>query len=189
MLQFKLDNEFELVFVAGYQKVLKLSYVDKFLDDMHREIRDRYKTPLMDKRTLLKGLNVEDEYHRILKAAEIWSFEMANQPKTMRTFDQSSKSKRTVASMIESRPGDNNDNKKKKKPKLPAAPRKTAVADVNENEDESSEEEIDVDDQDQVDDENFAPVAPASPTGGSMRATPKGPGGRRVVKNPLVESY
>lgn len=33
-LQHKLDNEFDLLFVVGYQKMLRLSYVDKFLNDI-----------------------------------------------------------------------------------------------------------------------------------------------------------
>jgi signal recognition particle receptor subunit alpha len=45
-LQYKLDNEFELVFVVAYQKILQLSYVDKFLNDIHLEFRDKYKTDL-----------------------------------------------------------------------------------------------------------------------------------------------
>jgi hypothetical protein len=101
VLQFKLDNEFELVYVAGYQKVLKLSYVDKFLDDIQLEVRDRYKNTLLDKRACLRGLDISHEFQSILHAAEMWSFEMANQPKAMRTFEESRKSKKTVASMIE----------------------------------------------------------------------------------------
>lgn len=45
-LKYKLDNEFELVFVVAYQKILQLSYVDKFLNDIHLEFRDKYKTDL-----------------------------------------------------------------------------------------------------------------------------------------------
>jgi len=47
-LKYKLDNEFELVFVVAYQKILQLSYVDKFLNDIHLEFRDRYKTDLQE---------------------------------------------------------------------------------------------------------------------------------------------
>lgn len=45
-LKYKLDNEFELIFVVAYQKILQLSYVDKFLNDIHLEFRDKYKTDL-----------------------------------------------------------------------------------------------------------------------------------------------
>lgn len=43
LLQYFLDNEFDLVFVVGYQKMLSLSYVDKFLDDVQLAFRDRFK--------------------------------------------------------------------------------------------------------------------------------------------------
>jgi len=42
-LKYKLDNEFELVFVVAYQKFLTLSYVDKFLSDIQIEFRNKYK--------------------------------------------------------------------------------------------------------------------------------------------------
>ena len=48
-MKLRLDNEFDLVFVAGFQKILKLMYVDKLLDDVHLEFRDKYKGSLMDK--------------------------------------------------------------------------------------------------------------------------------------------
>jgi signal recognition particle receptor subunit alpha len=181
VLQFKLDNEFELVFVAGYQKVLKLSYVDKFLDDMHLEIRDRYKNSLLDKRTFLTGLDLGEDYQRILQATEIWSFEMANQPKAMRSFEESKKSKKTVASMIENRPSNNVETKKAKKPKAPAAPMKAApVSDENENEEESSDE-VEMDHDEEANE--VAGHGPSSPGGSQVRTAVKGPGGRRTVKN------
>jgi hypothetical protein len=33
-LKYKLDNEFELVFVVAYQKMLPLLYLDKLLDEL-----------------------------------------------------------------------------------------------------------------------------------------------------------
>jgi signal recognition particle receptor subunit alpha len=32
-MKYRLDNEFELVFVVGYQKMLPLMYLDKLLDE------------------------------------------------------------------------------------------------------------------------------------------------------------
>src|SRR5690625_2856214 len=52
LLQFCLDNEFELVFVVGYQKMLSLSYVDKFLTDIQLAFRDKFKD--FELRTLLR---------------------------------------------------------------------------------------------------------------------------------------
>ena len=41
-LRYKLDNEFELVFVLGYQKMLPLTYLDKLLDEIQLRFRDKY---------------------------------------------------------------------------------------------------------------------------------------------------
>ena len=46
-------------------------------------------------------------------AAEEWSKAQARIPKHMRTFEESQKSKKTVASMIERKGGDEKENKKK----------------------------------------------------------------------------
>lgn len=43
-----MDNEFDLLFVAVYQKILQLSYVDKFLSDIQREFRDRFRDQLKE---------------------------------------------------------------------------------------------------------------------------------------------
>lgn len=48
-LKYRLDNEFDLVFVIAFQKILQLSYVDKFLDDIQLEFRDKYKNDLARK--------------------------------------------------------------------------------------------------------------------------------------------
>lgn len=45
-LKYRLDNEFELIFVVAYQKFLQLSYVDKFLNDIQIEFRNKYKVIL-----------------------------------------------------------------------------------------------------------------------------------------------
>jgi len=51
-------------------------------------------------------------FKRVLETAEEWGQEQAALPKQMRSFDESRKSKKTVASMIE-RKGDEKENKKK----------------------------------------------------------------------------
>ncbi|CAH1110672.1 unnamed protein product [Psylliodes chrysocephalus] len=100
LLQYKLDNEFDLVFVVAYQKILQLSYVDKFLNDIHLEFRDKYKNELSDKQ-YFQNYNFLDVYNSTLKSAENWGKHQLKQPKLMRTFDESVKSKKTVSSMIE----------------------------------------------------------------------------------------
>lgn len=128
VLKYKLDNEFELVFVVAYQKVLQLSYVDKFLDDVHLEFRDKYKACL-ESGNLFTNFNFSSEFQEVLHSAEEYGRALATQQKKMRTFEESLKSKKTVASMIE--------NKKDTKPapakgkeaakKKPEPPKKEAV--------------------------------------------------------------
>ncbi|KAH6931136.1 hypothetical protein HPB50_022399 [Hyalomma asiaticum] len=129
VLKYKLDNEFELVFVVAYQKVLQLSYVDKFLDDVHLEFRDKYKACL-ESGNFFSNFNFSSEFEEVLRSAEEYGRMLATQQKKMRTFEESLKSKKTVASMIE--------NKKDAKPvaskgkeaakKKPEAPKKEAAA-------------------------------------------------------------
>ncbi|XP_059046633.1 signal recognition particle receptor subunit alpha homolog [Achroia grisella] len=99
-LQYKLDNEFELVFVVAYQRILQLSYVDKFLNDVHLEFRDKYKNELQGARHT-GDFDFKLTYDSVLKACESWAKSQAKIPKQMRTFEDSQKSKKTVASMIE----------------------------------------------------------------------------------------
>lgn len=108
-LQYKLDNEFELVFVVAYQKILRLSYVDKFLNDVHLVFRDRYKNELEN--SIWCDYEFSKHYKRILSNSESWAKNQAKIPKQMRTFEESFKSKKTVASMIEKK-HDNKENKK-----------------------------------------------------------------------------
>lgn len=111
-LQYKLDNEFELIFAVAYQKILQLSYIDKFLSDVHLEFRDKYKNELTGgvARSFF-NYNFISEYNNLLSECEQWAREQATMPKKMRSFSDSMKSKKTVASMIE-RKGDDKDVKK-----------------------------------------------------------------------------
>ncbi|XP_046442253.1 signal recognition particle receptor subunit alpha homolog [Daphnia pulex] len=112
-LKYKLDNEFELVYVVAYQKILQLSYVDKFLNDIHLEFRDAYKNELQLQQFGGK-FEINEMFNSILKSAEDWGRLQAAAPKMMKSFEESQKSKKTVASMIE-RKGDDKENKKVKK--------------------------------------------------------------------------
>lgn len=114
-MKYKLDNEFDLVFVVAYQKILQLSYVDKFLNDIHLAFRDKYKNDLADGR-YFQQFDFVDRYNATLHSAEHWGKQQAKAPKSMRTFEESGKSKKTVASMIE-RKGEEKSNAKKEKKK------------------------------------------------------------------------
>ncbi|XP_044728048.1 signal recognition particle receptor subunit alpha homolog [Chrysoperla carnea] len=119
-LHYKLDNEFELIFVVAYQKILQLSYVDKFLNDIHLEFRDKYKNVLTNTSTIQHCFydydSFNNNYKQVLKNAEKWALQQAKAPKQMRTYEESVKSKKTVASMIERKNDDQkNTNKKQNK--------------------------------------------------------------------------
>ncbi|KRT86011.1 hypothetical protein AMK59_618, partial [Oryctes borbonicus] len=104
-LHYKLDNEFDLVFVVAYQKILQLSYVDKFLNDIHLEFRDKYKNDLTNG-NYFGNFHFQGSFNSVLQSAEEWGKTQLKIPKQMRTFDESLKSKKTVASMIEKKSND-----------------------------------------------------------------------------------
>ncbi|XP_012693888.1 signal recognition particle receptor subunit alpha isoform X2 [Clupea harengus] len=106
-LKYKLDNEFELVFVVGFQKILMLTYVDKLIDDIQLHFRDRYKNELEQKgaiKYLVNDFEFGDDFDQLLREAEESS--RLKDPVVMRTFTQSLKSQKTVKSMIETKGGD-----------------------------------------------------------------------------------
>ncbi|XP_048836328.1 signal recognition particle receptor subunit alpha [Brienomyrus brachyistius] len=106
-LKYKLDNEFELVFVVGYQKILMLTYVDKFIDDIQLHFRDRYKNVLEQKgdlKLLLNNFDFKDDFTKLLHKAEESS--KGRGPVSMKPFAESQKSQKTVKSMIETKGGD-----------------------------------------------------------------------------------
>uniref|UniRef100_A0A8C6XCN6 SRP receptor subunit alpha n=1 Tax=Naja naja TaxID=35670 RepID=A0A8C6XCN6_NAJNA len=96
-LKYKLDNQFELVFVVGFQKILTLTYVDKLIDDVHKEFRDKYRNEFQQKGTLgiLNGtFDFKEDFLRLQREAEESSKIRA--PTAMKTFEQSAKSQKTV---------------------------------------------------------------------------------------------
>ena len=68
-LKMILDNEFELLYIASYQKILQLPYVDKFLSDIQRKFRDAYITRLQRK-DYYKSFDFGAEYSLTLHGAE-----------------------------------------------------------------------------------------------------------------------
>jgi len=102
-LKYKLDNEFELVFVVGYQKMLPLLYLDKLLDEIQLRFRDRFGEDLTEKNFYGADTfaNFSEEFRATLSLVEKRSKEAAEAKKSeMRDWNQSSKSQKTVASMI-----------------------------------------------------------------------------------------
>eukprot|EP00099_Drosophila_melanogaster_P015972 NP_524887.2 GTP-binding protein [Drosophila melanogaster] len=95
-VQFKLDNELDLVYAAIFQKVIKLNYLDGFLADMQAAFKEKYGDIRLG-----DDYDFDREYRRVLSAAEEASAKQVKAPKTMRSYNESQKSKKTVASMIQ----------------------------------------------------------------------------------------
>uniref|UniRef100_A0A336MV84 CSON006690 protein n=1 Tax=Culicoides sonorensis TaxID=179676 RepID=A0A336MV84_CULSO len=141
-LQYKLDNEFELVFVVAFQKILQLSYIDKFLNDIHLEFRDKYKNDLSAATRNFKQYDFSDIYARVLREAEEWGREQAKLPRQMRSYSESVKSKKTVASMIERKGGDNDKPAKKSEKSVKIMETKEISPPSSPNNDEANEDII-----------------------------------------------
>jgi len=96
------DNQFQLYFVVGYQKILKLAYLDKFLTDIQRHFTDIFHDQL---KKHAYGGNFQgrfhDEYSLVLQAAEEQSRLQACLVSRPRTFQESEKSKKNIGSMVE----------------------------------------------------------------------------------------
>lgn len=117
-LKYKLDNEFEMVFVVAYQKILQLSYIDKFLSDIQLEFRNKYKDDIQNGK-LSRNLDFSDVFRSVLKVREDESrVEKMGRP-VMRTFEMSKKSQKTVSSMIENRNNEKKPSKAKGKENKP----------------------------------------------------------------------
>lgn len=101
-LKQQLDNEFDLLFVAVYQNILQLSYVDKFLSDVQREFRERYRDELKEGLyyKIIASGDFQDDYRRILHSAEAETLLVKAEVKKPRSFHESAKSTKTVSSMI-----------------------------------------------------------------------------------------
>lgn len=59
------------MFVVAYQRILQLSYIDKFLNDVHLEFRDKYKNELTSGNQLV-DYDFMKTFNRILRNAEEW---------------------------------------------------------------------------------------------------------------------
>nr|CAB3266577.1 signal recognition particle receptor subunit alpha-like [Phallusia mammillata] len=96
-MKYKLDNEYELIFVVGYQTILTLSYVDKLIDDVQQRFRDKYRQKLLDGTLcLLKTpFNCASEFAQLLKLAE----QSQVKAPVMKTYEKSAKSQKTINSL------------------------------------------------------------------------------------------
>ncbi|KAH8318381.1 hypothetical protein KR074_000475 [Drosophila pseudoananassae] len=99
-VQFKLDNELDLVYAAVFQKVIKLTYLDSFLAEMQLAFREKF-GGIPTAGRLSESYDFDREFKRVLSAAEEASAKQVKAPKAMRSYNESQKSKKTVASMIQ----------------------------------------------------------------------------------------
>jgi signal recognition particle receptor subunit alpha len=104
-LQYKLDNEFELVFVVAYQNIIKLAYIDKFLSEIQLRFRDKYKHEIQSGQLNHDFSSFKSDFDDILNGCEkeARSSLQAQSQKIPRSYKESDKSTRTVASMIETK--------------------------------------------------------------------------------------
>ncbi|XP_037822753.1 signal recognition particle receptor subunit alpha homolog [Lucilia sericata] len=121
-IQFKLDNELELVYVVVYQKVIKLPYVDGFLSDMQIAFKDKFGDLLTSSQRYGVEYEFDSEFRTALASAENSAKQNSKAPKAMRSFNESLKSKKTVASMIEN-PNDNKKSENTKKVNIVESPK------------------------------------------------------------------
>lgn len=105
-VKYKMDNEFELVFVLAYQKMLPLLYLDKLLDEIQLRFRDMFEANLKGGKFLADFSGFSSVFPKVLRMVE----EEAKLEKLIhnkpRTFEESEKSQKSIKSMIVT---DNND--------------------------------------------------------------------------------
>ncbi|MCP9258053.1 Signal recognition particle receptor subunit alpha [Dirofilaria immitis] len=123
-LKYKLDNEFELVFIVVYQSAIQLAYTDQLLSDVHKNSETCTKMSslitncfshqlvvLTNNSMIFSSVSVvlkkflSQQSHckivvlRMYHEAQISSTKQHD--KVMRKFEESEKSKKTIASIIE----------------------------------------------------------------------------------------
>lgn len=103
--------------------MLQLSYVDKFLDAIHLEFRNKYREELVSAPTALLSRNFDvfaDTYESTLRDVQTICKLEASRPAAMRSFGESQKSKKTVASM-RILPGEKKSQQHSSEPAVPAS--------------------------------------------------------------------
>ena len=97
--------------------------MDKLLNDIQLEFRDKYKDEL--EAGVMRNYEFNEDFNRLLKEAEIRSKLESQAPKKMKTFEESKKSQKTVASLKIDK---NEKNKEDTKPKKGSAKNKKPEA-------------------------------------------------------------
>jgi len=116
-LRYKLDNEFDLVFVIGYQKMLNLTYLDKLLDEIQLRFRDNFQDDLKASKYFQDYSEFTPEFNKAWKAVEEESKLEKQMQLKPRKYEETDKSQKSVASMIVSNKNDTKSDKSKKEQK------------------------------------------------------------------------
>lgn len=151
-LKYKLDNEFELVFVVAYQKMLPLLYLDKLLDELQLRFRDMFQSELKATRFFGDFSGFAAEYGKAIKIIEHEAKLEEEIKKKPRSYEESDKANKSVASMIKSSKYDTADSKKQQQTKKTAGGKEntrpaaeaavaTAAAAASEDDDDAMDEE------------------------------------------------
>jgi len=138
-VKYKMDNEFELVFVLAYQKMLPLLYLDKLLDEIQLRFRDMFEANLKGQNFLADYSEFSSVFTSVQrKVEEEAKLEKLTHNKP-RSFGESEKSKKNVGSMIVS------DNDAKTTGKSKKENKKSVKISEDKIEEIEAEEEISVD--------------------------------------------
>merc|ERR1712179_262894 len=147
-LKYRLDNEFELVFIAAFQKMLPLLYLDKLLDEIQKLFRDKFASALQENNWFSNEYTkFSTIFDSTLKKVEN-SAKQSGNTNIMKPFEQSTKSQKTLGSMImkpeTQKTNGNNNNVSKKKLSKPAvsvtfSPKLRETLPMNENDKYSNE--------------------------------------------------
>jgi len=116
-LKYKMDNEFELVFVIAYQKMLPLLYLDKLLDEIHLRFRDMFQDNLQSGKFFADYSGFGPEFTRTLRLVEEEAKLEKLSVKKPKTFEESEKSQKSIKSMIVTPENDNKSKPKKESKK------------------------------------------------------------------------
>ncbi|CAF4357436.1 unnamed protein product, partial [Adineta steineri] len=94
-IHYKLDNEYQLVFILGYHKTLNISYADKFLDEIQKRFRDQYKEDLA-RRGFSRSFPFRATYDEVLSQVEHAEKEAKKTNRRPRSYEESDKKQKTV---------------------------------------------------------------------------------------------
>ena len=87
--------------MVAYQNILKLSYVDKFLNEIQLRFRDKYKQEIESGRFNHDFSGFKSDFNSILKECEAEARASLQQQQQPKSYQASAKSQTTVGSMVE----------------------------------------------------------------------------------------